>query len=63
MLVKLSDLFSFLSVVLRAGTLVFQSVLLGGLAWAAGNVQADVKSNFNEAAPEAKDRAIKSDQA
>jgi len=26
-------------------------------------VQADVKSNFNEAAPEAKDRAIKSDQA
>ena len=31
MLVKLVDLFSFLSVVLRAGTLVFQSVLLGGM--------------------------------
>jgi putative copper resistance protein D len=31
MLVKLIDLFSFLSVVLRAGTLVFQSVLLGGV--------------------------------
>ena len=30
MLVKLVDLFSFLSVVLRAGTLVFQSVLVGG---------------------------------
>src|SRR5215469_12764178 len=30
MLLKLVDLFSFLSVVLRAGTLVFQSVLLGG---------------------------------
>ena len=32
MLVKLIDLFSLLSVVLRAGTLVFQSVLLGGHA-------------------------------
>ena len=31
MLLKLVDLFSFLSVVLRAGTLVFQSVLLGGV--------------------------------
>ena len=31
MLVKLVDLFSFLSVVLRAGTLVCQSVLLGGV--------------------------------
>ena len=31
MLVRLVDLFSFLSVVLRAGTLVFQSVLLGGV--------------------------------
>jgi putative copper resistance protein D len=31
MLVKLVDLFAFLSVVLRAGTLVFQSVLLGGV--------------------------------
>src|SRR6516165_4739898 len=33
MLVKLVDLFSFLSVVLRAGTLVFQSVLLGGVVF------------------------------
>ena len=31
MLLKLVDLFSFLSVVLRAGTLVFQSLLLGGV--------------------------------
>jgi copper resistance protein D len=31
MLVKLVDLFSFFSVVLRAGTLVFQSTLLGGV--------------------------------
>jgi putative copper resistance protein D len=31
MLLKLVDLFSFFSVVLRAGTLVFQSVLLGGV--------------------------------
>ena len=31
MLIELVDLFSFLSVVLRAGTLVFQSVLLGGV--------------------------------
>src|SRR5271169_3298696 len=31
MLLKLIDLFSFLSVVLRAGTLVFQSLLLGGV--------------------------------
>ena len=31
MLLKLVDLFTFLSVVLRAGTLVFQSVLLGGV--------------------------------
>ena len=31
MLIKLVDLFSFLSVALRAGTLVFQSVLLGGV--------------------------------
>jgi putative copper resistance protein D len=31
MLLKLVDLFGFLSVVLRAGTLVFQSVLLGGV--------------------------------
>src|SRR3974377_1401317 len=31
MLLKLADLFAFFSVVLRAGTLVFQSVLLGGV--------------------------------
>src|SRR6516165_939173 len=31
MLLKLVDLFAFFSVVLRAGTLVFQSVLLGGV--------------------------------
>ena len=31
MLLKLVDLFAFLSVVLRAGTLVFQSLLLGGV--------------------------------
>ncbi len=31
MLLKLVDLFAFLSVVLRAGTLVFQSLLLGGM--------------------------------
>src|SRR5208337_4397613 len=31
MMLKLVDLFTFLSVVLRAGTLVFQSVLLGGV--------------------------------
>jgi len=40
MLLKLVDLFSFLSVVLRAGTLVFQSVLLGGMIfvlWVARN--------------------------
>lgn len=33
MLLKLVDLFTFLSVVLRAGTLVFQSVLLGGVVF------------------------------
>lgn len=34
MLLKLVDLFAFFSVVLRAGTLVFQSVLLGGVLFA-----------------------------
>ena len=33
MLLKLVDLFGFLAVVLRAGTLVFQSVLLGGVVF------------------------------
>ena len=40
MLLKLVDLFAFFSVVLRAGTLVFQSVLLGGVLfvlWIARN--------------------------
>ena len=40
MLLKLVDLFAFFSVVLRAGTLVFQSVLLGGVLfvlWTARN--------------------------
>ena len=31
MLLKLVDLFAFFSVILRAGTLVFQSLLLGGV--------------------------------
>jgi putative copper resistance protein D len=40
MLLKLVDLFAFFSVILRAGTLVFQSVLLGGVLfvlWVARN--------------------------
>jgi len=40
MLLKLVDLFAFLSVILRAGTLVFQSLLLGGVVfvlWVARN--------------------------
>ena len=32
---------------------VFQSVLIGGIDWAVGNVKADVKPNINTAAPEA----------
>jgi len=42
---------------------LFQSVLLGGLAWAAGNVEADVKPNFKEVTPQAMDRAIKDTSA
>jgi len=38
---------------------LFQAVTLGGLAWAAGNVQADVPSNFREVTPGAMSRAIK----
>jgi type 1 glutamine amidotransferase len=30
----------------------FQQVLLGGLSWALGNVQAEVKSNLREACPD-----------
>ena len=35
---------------------IFKKVLLGGLQWAAGDVQADVKPNLKEAAPGALDR-------
>src|SRR5688572_10753984 len=40
---------------------LFQSVALGGMAWAAGNVEADVPTNFREVTPGAMDRAIKPD--
>jgi len=33
---------------------MFQTLLLGGLAWAVGNVDADVTPNFQKATPEAK---------
>jgi hypothetical protein len=32
---------------------VFQSVLMGGINWAVGNVEADVTPNLEKAAPEA----------
>ena len=32
---------------------VFQSVLVGGINWAVGNVKADVTPNFEKAVPEA----------
>jgi len=32
---------------------VFQQVLLGGLAWAMGNVDADVATNFPQVTPDA----------
>ena len=38
---------------------LFQAVALGGLAWCAGNVQADVPTNFREVTPGAMERAIK----
>ena len=41
---------------------LFQAVTLGGLAWAAGNVQADVPANFREVTPGAMDRAIKEEK-
>ena len=41
---------------------LFQAVALGGLAWAAGNVQAEVPSNFREVTPGAMERAIKDDK-
>ena len=42
---------------------LFQAVTLGGMAWAAGNVEADVPTNFREVTPGAMDRAIKADTA
>ena len=36
----------------------FQQILLGGLNWAAGNVDAEVKPNFKEVVPGAMQRAI-----
>ena len=38
---------------------VFAKVLLGGLNWAAGNIQAEVPANFSQVCPEAMDRARK----
>ena len=38
---------------------LFQAVAMGGMAWAAGNVQAEVPSNFREVTPGAMNRAIK----
>lgn len=40
---------------------LFHAVTLGGLAWAAGNVEADVPTNFKEVTPGAMARAIKVD--
>ena len=40
---------------------LFHAVTLGGMAWAAGNVQADVPSNFREVTPDAMSLAIPSD--
>ena len=42
---------------------LFQAVTLGGLAWAAGNVQAEVPTNFSEVTPGAMARAIKDNNA
>jgi type 1 glutamine amidotransferase len=32
---------------------IFQKIVLGGLAWALGNVQADVTPNFRQVTPKA----------
>jgi type 1 glutamine amidotransferase len=40
---------------------LFQAVTLGGLAWAAGNVQAEIPANFREATPDAMSLAIKAE--
>jgi type 1 glutamine amidotransferase len=42
---------------------LFQAVTLGGMAWAAGNVQAEVPTNFSEITPGAMARAIKDNNA
>lgn len=41
----------------------FHKVLLGGLNWVAGNIEAEAKPNFEQATPGAMDRAIKPDSA
>ena len=41
---------------------LFQAVTLGGLAWAAGNVEAEVPTNFREVTPGAMERAIKEEK-
>ena len=42
---------------------LFQAVALGGMAWSAGNVQAEVPTNFSEVTPGAMARAIKENNA
>jgi hypothetical protein len=32
---------------------IFQQILLGGMAWALGNVEADIAPNINQATPRA----------
>ena len=41
---------------------LFQAVALGGMAWAAGNVEADVQSNFREVTPDSMELAIKEEK-
>ena len=41
---------------------LFQAVALGGMAWAAGNVESDVPSNFREVTPGAMELAIKEEK-
>ena len=51
MMLKLVDVFGYLSVILRAGTLVFQSLLLGGVLfvlWIARPTSAIAGSNFDK---------------
>lgn len=40
---------------------LFHAVTLGGMAWAAGNVQAEIPGNFREATPDATSLAIKAE--